>query len=95
VKRPDGRVTDDLPPSLEPQRLRAERALGMPVRVRGVRTRHQSFRGRALRRQGYILVQYQVAQAGYFWHIPIIEEILARLAAGETEVHLEQAEPPR
>ena len=67
----------------------------MPVRVRGVRTRHKSFRGRSVRRRGYVLVQYQVAAAGYFWHIPIIEEILDRLAVGETDVCLEQAEPPQ
>lgn len=81
-------MTDDLPPALEPQRRQAERALGMPVRVRGVRTRERSFRGRAVFRRGYVLIEYQVEQAGYFWHIPIIAEILERLAAGEREVDL-------
>ena len=85
---------DDLPPALESKRKRAESALGMPVRIRGVRTRHKSFRGRAVRRQGCMIVEYQVAAAGYFWHVPIIEEILDRLAAGETRVHLEDAERP-
>jgi len=85
---------DDLPPALESKRKRAERALGMPVRVRGVRTRHKSFRGRTVRRQGYMIVEYQVAASGYFWHVPIIEEILDRLAAGETRIHLEDAKRP-
>jgi hypothetical protein len=87
------RAPDDLPPALEPKRRRAERSLGVPVMVRGVRTRHRSFRGRAVRRQGCVIVEYQVAAAGYFWHVPIIEEILDRLIAGETNIHLEQAEP--
>jgi len=85
-------VPDDLPPALEHKRRRAERALGVPVRIRGVRTRHPSFRGRAVRRPGCVIVEYQVAAAGYFWHVPIIEEILDRLAAGETDIHLEQAD---
>jgi hypothetical protein len=83
------RAADDLPPSLEPQRRRAERALGMRVWVRGVRRQDHSFRGRAVRRRGWVVVEYQLAEGGYFWHLPIIEEILARLAAGETEVRLE------
>ena len=87
------RTPDDLPPALEPKRRRAEQALGMPVLVRGVRTRHRSFRGRAVRRQGCVVVEYQVAAAGYFWHVPIIEEILDRLAAGESNIHLEQGDP--
>jgi len=85
---------DDLPPALEPKRRRAEQALGVPVRVRGVRTRHKSFRGRAVRRQGCVIVEYQVAAAGYFWHVPIIEGILDRLAAGETNIHIEQTDLP-
>jgi len=83
------RTPDDLPPALEPKRRRAEQALGMPVLVRGVRTRHRSFRGRAVRRQGCVVVEYQVAAAGYFWHVPIIEEILDRLAGGETDTYLQ------
>jgi len=39
------------------------------------------------------VVEYQVAAAGYFWHVPIIEEILDRLAAGESNIHLEQGDP--
>ena len=92
MKRAKSEMSDDLPPALEPLRRRAEQALGIPVRVRGVRTRDRSFRGRAVRRQGCMLVEDQVAQAGYFWHVPIIEEILARLAAGEAELRLEQVE---
>jgi len=64
----------------------------MPIRVRGVRTRHPSFRGRTVRRQGCMVIEYRVAEAGYFCHIPIIEEILDRLVAGETEVSLELAD---
>jgi hypothetical protein len=85
---------DDLPPALEWKRRRAEQTLGLPVRVRGVRTRHKSFRGRAMRRQGCVIVEYQVAAVGYFWHVPIIEDILDRLAAGETNIHIEHTDPP-
>lgn len=94
MKRYPSPPADDLPPALEPQRRRAEHALGMRVRVRGVRTRHKSFRGRTVRRQGCVVIEYQVAETGYFWHIPIIEEILDRLAAGETDIHLEGTAPP-
>jgi hypothetical protein len=94
MKPPSPPPNDDLPPALESKRKRAERALGMPVRVRGVRTRHQFFRGRTVRRQGCVIVEYQVAAAGYFWHVPIIEEILDRLAAGETDVYLEHTKRP-
>jgi len=93
VRRRPSSPPDDLPPALEPKRRRAEQALGVPVRVRGVRTRHKSFRGRTVRRQGCVIIEYQVAAAGYFWHIPIIEEILDRLAGGETEIYLQHSPP--
>jgi len=94
MKRDQPPAPDDLPPALEPKRRRAEQALGLPVRVRGVRTRDRSFRGRAVRRPGCVVVEYQVAAAGYFWHVPIIEEILDRLACGETRVYLRHREAP-
>lgn len=88
MKRAPQPPVDELPPALEPLRRLAEQVAGTPVRVRGVRTDDAAFRGRTVRRGGCIIIEYQVAQAGYFWHLPIIEEILRRLATGETDVRL-------
>jgi hypothetical protein len=41
------------------------------------------FRGRLTVEPARVLIEHQSAQAGYFWHIPIIEELLDRAAAGE------------
>lgn len=39
---------------------------------------------------GRVLIEYQVSEAGYFWHVPIIEELLDRAAAGEQRAELRQ-----
>ena len=69
---------ESLPPELERKRRALARALGRPVHVRGVRTPDAELRGRLRVEPGRVVVEYQVDQAGYFWHIPIIEELLAR-----------------
>lgn len=83
---------EQLPPRLEHQRQALARALGRPVQVRGVRTPDRGLRGRLTVQPDRVVIEYQVVQAGYFWHIPIIEELLARAAAGEHDAELR--EPP-
>jgi hypothetical protein len=75
---------------LDARRIEVERAIGMPIAVRGVRTSDPDFRGRVTQRPGYLLLEYQVAMAGYFWHVPIIEELLARIERGEREIVLRE-----
>lgn len=77
-----------LPDELEEKREALARALGRAVSVRGIRTPDRELRGRLRVEPGRVVIEYQVAEAGYFWHIPIIEELLSRAAAGETAVEL-------
>ncbi len=83
---------ESLPPELERRRQALAHALARPVHVRGMRTPDAGLRGRLRVERDRVVVEYQVTQAGYFWHIPIIEELLARAAAGECRVELR--EPP-
>jgi hypothetical protein len=80
-----------LPPSLEQKRRDLASALGRPVVVRGIRTPDPHLRGRLRVQPRRVLIEYQVAQQGYFWHIPIIEELLDRAAGGETALDLRLA----
>lgn len=79
---------DPLPRPLEQQRRALSRALGRPVRVRAVRTPDRGLRGRLRVEPGRVVIEYQVSQEGYFWYVPIVEELLRRAAAGEREVEL-------
>ncbi len=81
---------EPLPPDLEDKRRALARALGRPVVIRGIRTPDPEFRGRLRVEPGRVVIEYQVAQHGYFWHVPIIEELLARAAAGESGVELRE-----
>lgn len=81
---------ESLPPALERKRRSLELALGRPVQVRGVRTPDPGFRGRLSTESARVLVEYQVSQAGYFWHIPIIEQLFARAAGGESAVEIRE-----
>jgi len=74
---------EPLPPRLEEKRRALARLLGRPVVVRGLRTPDPDFRGRLQVEPGRVLIEYQVAQPGYFWEIPVIDELLDRAAAGE------------
>jgi len=91
---------EPLPPLVEVKRRAVSQLLGRPVVVRGIRSPDAGFRGRLTVELGRILIEHQVAQAGYFWHIPIIEELLDRAAAGETTLELreqtarDEEEPP-
>jgi hypothetical protein len=71
-------------------RLELERRLGRPVIVREVRTGDPAFRGRLRRRAGAVILEYQVAQSGFFWHADTVQELLRRAAAGEVAVELRQ-----
>ncbi len=79
---------EPLPPRLETKRRALARKLGRPVYVRGLRTPDPAFRGRLRVEAARVTIEYQVAEAGYFWHIPIIEGLLDRAAAGEQDVEL-------
>jgi len=81
---------DPLPRPLERQRRALSRALGRPVRVRAVRTPDPGLRGRLRVEPGRVIIEYQVAEEGYFWYVPIVDELLSRAAAGEREVELRQ-----
>lgn len=79
---------DGLPRPLEQQRRALSRALGRPVRVRSIRTPDPGLRGRLRVERSRVVIEYQVSQEGYFWYVPIVEELLRRAAAGEREVEL-------
>ena len=76
--------------ALDSKRAQVERAIGMPIVIRGIRTPDPTLRGRVRLRPGYLLLEYQVAIAGYFWHVPIIEELLYRIERGEREIVMRQ-----
>ena len=79
-----------LPRALEAKRRYLERALGRPVRVRGIRTPDRELRGRLLVEPDRVLIEYQVSEHGYFWNVPIIEELMNRAARGEPRVELRE-----
>lgn len=81
---------EPLPPPLEQKRQAVARSLGRPVYVRGMRTPDVGLRGRLCVEPGRVVIEYQVSEAGYFWHVPIIEELLDRAAAGEQRAELRQ-----
>jgi len=61
------------------------------VYVRGLRTPDRDLRGRLRVEPNRVLIEYQVSQAGYFWQVPVIEELLDRAAAGEQRAELREA----
>lgn len=79
-----------MPPGLRILIRRAEGLAGQPIVLRQVRTLDPAFRGRVTRKRAYLLLEYQTAQSGYFWDIPIIEELLRRIEAGETDALLRE-----
>ena len=81
---------EPLPHSLERKRRATAELLRRPVVIRGIKTPDAGLRGRLQVEPDRVVIEYQVAQAGYFWHIPIIEELLDRAAAGEVRVELRE-----
>jgi len=79
-----------VPPGLRGRLRRAERLAGQPIVLRQVRATNPAFKGRVTRKSGYLLLEYQTAQSGYFWDIPIIEELLRRIEVGETNALLRE-----
>jgi hypothetical protein len=84
---------EKLPPELEAKRGDLERALGRPVHVRGVRTPDLELRGRLRVERDRVVIEYQISEHGYFWHIPIIEELFDRAAAGHSSFELRAPSP--
>jgi hypothetical protein len=84
---------EPLPPKLERRRRDLERALGRPVHVRSMRTPEAELRGRLRVERDRVVIEYQIAEQGYFWHIPIIEELLSRAAAGHSTYELREPSP--
>ena len=82
---------EPLPPGIEAKRRSVQQMLERPVLVRGIRVPDPDFRGRLQVEPSRVLIEYQVAQSGYFWHIPIIEELLDEAAAGRTTAELREA----
>jgi len=41
------------------------------------------------------VIEYQVAEQGYFWHVSIIEELLSRAAAGHAAFELREPDLDR
>ncbi|MFQ6132585.1 MAG: hypothetical protein ACE5R4_11155 [Armatimonadota bacterium] len=71
------------------ERVRAvERATGKRIVLRNVRTCDPSFRGRIAHRPGYVVLEYRDDQPGYFWHVPIVEELLRLVELGAGSVTL-------
>jgi hypothetical protein len=83
-----------LPPLLEEKCQALARRLGRPVVVRGIQTPDPWFRGRLRVQLHRVLIEYQIAEHGYFWSVPIIETLLARAAAGESEADLRESPSP-
>jgi len=71
---------------IETKRRAVEAQIGKRIVIRGIRTLDPALRGRVTERQGYVLLEYQVAQPGYFWEVPVVEALLDRIAAGEREL---------
>jgi len=82
-----------LPEPLEGKRRQVEAALRRTVVVRGIQTPDAAFRGRLRVKPGRVLIEYQIAEHGYFWHIPIIERLLSLALAGETSAELREPSP--
>ena len=77
-----------LPKALEEKRRAVEAELRRPVIVRGIQTPDRDFRGRLRVEPGRVLIEYQIPEHGYFWHIPIITRLLSRALEGETSREL-------
>lgn len=79
-----------LPTRLESRRRQVERAIGRPITIRQVRTAEPTFRGRIRLVGERLVIEYQVAQAGYFWDADLIERLLLHALSGETDFVLRE-----
>ena len=74
--------------ALEDRIREVEARTGKPIVVRGVRSDEPDFRGRLIARKGYYVVEYRDNVPGYFWHVPIIEELLRLIEQGQGSITL-------
>ena len=81
------RPAQDLP-LLDRKRQAVEAALGRAIIIRGVRTPQARWKGRVYVSHGRIILEYQISEFGFFWHAPVIEQLLEAIASGETDVIL-------
>ncbi len=79
------RPIEPLPARLEKKRRQLQDVIGRPVIIRQVRTQDPHFRGRLRTAEDRLVVEYQVAQAGYFWDVDLIERLLLLALAGQTD----------
>jgi len=92
TKRISSPPHQNLPAALEARRRQAERALGRPVSIREVRIQDPGFRGRIKMTGERLIIEYQVAQSGYFWEAGLIERLLLLALKGETNLTLREDE---
>jgi hypothetical protein len=86
----DKAVAGILPEALEIKRKQVERAVDLPVVIREIKTPDAHFRGRLRKLKDHLILEYQVAQPGYFWEVETIEELLLLALAGKTKVILRE-----
>ncbi len=79
-----------LPGPVEAKRRQVEAALGRPVIIREVKREDSAFRGRLRVFADRVVIEYQVAQPGYFWEIATIEQLLLLALAGKTDMTLRE-----
>jgi len=81
---------EPLPEPLDEKRRQVQAALRRTVVVRGIQTPDAAFRGRLRVEPGRVVIEYQVSEHGYFWHVPTIERLLSLALGGETSAELRE-----
>jgi len=84
-------VIAGLPEPLEEKRRQVEFVLGRPVVIKQVKREDPDFRGRLRVSEGRLVIEYQVAQPGYFWEVETIERLLLLALAGKTNFTLRES----
>ncbi len=77
-----------LPDALELKRRQVEEAIGRPIVIKQIRTQDPAFRGRIREVAGRLIIEYQIAQSGYFWDVPLIEQLLFNALTGQINLIL-------
>ncbi len=78
-------------------RVRAlQKRTGQRILLRPVHDPRPGWRGQLTTRALWVTIEYQDPEPGYFWHEPLIHELLDQWEAGRRQVTLwaEGAEPP-
>jgi hypothetical protein len=79
-----------LPAALEAKRKAVAQMLSKPVMVRYIKTPDANLRGRLRSVGSRIIIECQVAQAGFFGDVEIIEKLLDLAMAGENNIILRE-----